>query len=201
MIKVGITGGIGSGKTVVCQVFLKLGAPVYFADVEAKLLSETDRGIRKDLKALLGKDIYSGRTLDRSKMSDLVFGNRILLDGVNRIIHPKVAMHFQAWCREHARFDYIIQESAILFESSAYLLFDKTVTVTAPEELRIQRTVSRKSMTLEKIKAIMQNQMPEHEKVARSHHVILNDGAKLILPQILKLHHAWSNHAQSQKCI
>ena len=195
MIKVGITGGIGSGKSIVCQVFSKLGVPVYYADSEAKQLSETDPEIRNNLITLLGKDIYTGGTLNRTKMSELIFNNQSLLEKVNQIIHPKVAEHFLLWCRNHAGYAYVIQESAILFESRAYLLFDKCITVTSPEEVRIQRTISRKNMTLEKIRSIMKNQMPEQEKIARSNDVIINDGMRPVLPQILQLHHAWINQA------
>lgn len=195
MIKVGITGGIGSGKSVVCQVFLKLGAPVYHADSEARQLSETDPEIISELTALLGNDIFMGRTLNRSRMSELIFNDKSLLEKVNQIIHPKVAEQFLLWCRKYAGYAYVIQESAILFESRAFLLFDKTITVTAPEEVRIQRTISRKDMTLEKIRAIMLNQMPEQEKILRSHDVIINDGMKPVLPKILQLHQTFITSA------
>jgi dephospho-CoA kinase len=188
MIKVGITGGIGSGKSLICKVFLCLGVPVYHADLEAKLLTNTDSGIRNQLTGLLGEDIYANGSLDRQKMAGLVFNNSGLLHNVNKIIHPRVAAHFQNWLKHHANQPYIIQESAILFESNTYRFFDKIVTVTSPEEIRIKRVISREGMTVETVRSIMQNQMPEEEKISRSHHVIINDENKLVLPQVLKLH-------------
>ena len=188
MIKVGITGGIGSGKSLVCQVFSKLGAPVYYADSAARSLSETDPGIRDNLMALMGRDIYINGMLNRTKMSALIFNDKSLLEKVNHIIHPKVAEDFILWCRDKTHNAYVIQESAILFESMAYMLFDKFVTVTSPEDVRIQRILSRHEMTLDKIRAIINNQSTDQEKTAHSHYVINNDGIKPILPQILRLH-------------
>lgn len=188
MIKVGITGGIGSGKSLVCQVFSKLGAPVYYADSAARRLSETNPGIRDNLTVLLGRDIYIDGLLNRTKMSSLIFNDKSLLERVNHIIHPKVAEDFLLWCRNKTHHAYVIQESAILFESMAYMLFDKFVTVTSPEDVRIQRILSRHEMTLDKIRAIINNQSTDQEKTARSHYVINNDGKVLLLPQILRLH-------------
>ncbi|MBN1144283.1 MAG: dephospho-CoA kinase [Bacteroidales bacterium] len=193
MIKVGITGGIGSGKSLVCQVFSKLGAPIYDADSAARRLSESDPGIRYNLTALLGSDIYSGRVLNRTKMSALIFNDKSLLEKVNQIIHPKVAGDFLLWCSDKTHHAYVIQESAILFESKAYLMFDKYVTVISPEDIRIQRILSRNQMTLEKIRAIINNQLTDPEKTVRSHYVIDNDGIKPILPQILRLHRELKN--------
>jgi dephospho-CoA kinase len=188
MIKVGITGGIGSGKSLVCRIFSKLGAPVYDADIAARYLVETDPEIRESLIMLMGSDIYTGKFLNRSKMSVLIFNNKSLLEEVNQIIHPKVAEHFQWWCKSNTDYAYVIQESALLFESKAYLMFDRYVTVTSPEEVRIQRIISRKDMSLEKIRAIMQSQLQEQEKIVRSHHVVVNDGMTPVLPQVLQLH-------------
>lgn len=189
MIKVGITGGIGSGKSLVCQVFSKLGALVFYADAVARNLTETDPEIRKSLIMLLGSDIYTGNSLNRAGMSALIFNDRPLLEKVNQIIHPRVAEHFRKWCEKYSGYPYLIQESALLFESNAYLMLDCVVAVTAPEEVRIQRVITRKDMTHEKIRAIMHNQLPEKEKIVRSHHVIINDGLTPVLPQILKLRH------------
>jgi dephospho-CoA kinase len=188
MIKVGITGGIGSGKSLICQVFSQLKVPVYYADFAAGLLSETDPEIRNGLVALLGDDIYTGRSLNKILMAELIFNNKSLLEKVNQIIHPRVKAHFSEWCANHVNFQYVIEESAILFESNAYLAFDKIITVTSPEDTRIQRIISRKNMSLEKILAIMKNQLPEKEIIMRSHYIIINDGTKLVIPQVLALH-------------
>jgi len=188
MIKVGITGGIGSGKSFICQVFAKLGVPVYYADIAAKELANTDPEIRQSLTSLLGSDIYSGDYLNRSKMASLIFDNKMLLEKINHVIHPKVARHFEFWCDNHSRKPYIIHESAIIFESQIYSMFDKIITISAPEEVRIQRVIPRCDMNRNKILAIMQNQMPESEKIKRSHYVIINDGRSLILPQVIHIH-------------
>ena len=188
MIRVGITGCIGSGKSLVCQVFSHLGVPVYYADLEAKILTDTDAGIRKELIGLMGENIYTGSQVNRQAMAKLIFNNTDLLRRVNRIIHPRVAEHFLTWCANHADIGYIIQESALLFESEAYQLFDRYVVVTSPEEIRLNRVLRREGMTTEIIKSIMHNQLSEEEKVARSHFVIINDEKTLLLPQVLKLH-------------
>lgn len=188
MIKVGITGGIGSGKSLICEVFSKLGAPVYSADAAAGNLVDTDPEIRESLVLLLGEEVYSGNMLNRPRMADMIFNNKLLLAKANQIIHPRVAEHFRLWCLKNSEFPYLIQESALLFESGTYQLFDQCITVTAPEELRIQRVIARRDMTLDKIRAILINQLPEEEKIACSHHVIVNDGKTPILPQVLRLH-------------
>ena len=191
MIKVGITGGIGSGKSLICQVFSQLKVPVYYADIAAHLLSETDPEIRHGLITLLGGDIYNGRSMNKILMAELIFNDKSLLEKVNQIIHPMVTAHFNEWCANHAACQYVIEESAILFESNAYLAFDKIITVTAPEDIRIQRVISRKNMTLEKVKAIIKNQLPDKEKIMRSHYIIINDGKKLVIPQVLELHQSF----------
>ena len=193
MKKVGITGGIGSGKSLICQVFSRLGVPVYNADMAAKILTETDPEIRENIIMLMGEDIYSGYLINRSEMIQRIFNNPVLLKKVNQIIHPKVAAHFEEWCTNHADHPYVIQDSALLFESNAYRLFDGFVMVTSPIELRISRVIKRKGMTLETIRSIMQNQLPEEEKIARSQYVLINDETTLVLPQILKLHVALTN--------
>lgn len=195
MIRVGITGGIGSGKSLVCQVFSRLGIPVYYADIEARLLMDSDPGIQQELKTILGTAFFDRGVLNRNKMASAIFSDKSLLDRVNNLIHPGVAAQFSGWCERHAGFPYVIQESAILFESNAYLNFDKIITVTAPEEIRMQRVNTRKNMTPEKAVSIMRNQLPETEKMSRSHHVIVNDGTELVIPQVLKLHRLFKkNH-------
>jgi dephospho-CoA kinase len=194
MIKVGLTGGIGSGKSMVCQVFSRLGVPVYHSDSFAKYLTETDGDIRDSLIRIMGDEVFIGTALNLPLMSALIFTNRSLLDKVNQIIHPRVAVHFTEWCRQHVNQAYVIQESAILFESRAFLMFDKYITVSAPEELRIKRVLSRKDMTVEKARLILENQLQESERVIRAHHVIINDDVTPVLPQVLQLHQTFSDN-------
>jgi dephospho-CoA kinase len=191
MIKVGITGGIGSGKSLICQVFSRLDVPVYNADIESSILSETDPEIKKLLISLLGSNIYSGQSLNKLIMAELIFNDKSLLEKVNQIIHPRVAAHFNEWCAIHAGHRYVIEESALLFESNAYLAFNRIITVTSPEDIRIQRVIRRKNMSHEKIMAIIKNQLPEQEKIVRSHYVIINDDSTLIIPQVLQLHRSF----------
>jgi dephospho-CoA kinase len=188
MIRVGITGGIGSGKSLICQVFSRLGVPVYYADIEARLLMDCDPEIQQELNTILGAAFFDQGILNRNRMASAIFNDKSLLDRVNNLIHPRVAARFSAWCELHDGFPYVMQESAILFESNAYRNFDKIITVTAPEEIHIQRVINRKNMTAEKAVSIMRNQLPEAEKLSRSHHVIVNDGTELVIPQVLKLH-------------
>jgi len=188
MIKVGITGGIGSGKSLVCRVFAILGVPVYEADARAKSLMESSEEIRNDLSALLGNKIYSGNKVNRTKMTGLIFEDPELLAAVNAIVHPHVAADFNQWCIEKKNSPFIVQESAILFESGFWRNFDVLVMVTAPREVRIQRVLNRPGLTREIIEHIMNTQLPEEEKILRSHFILNNDGEHLILPGILEVY-------------
>lgn len=188
MIRVGITGGIGSGKSLVCKVLSIIGIPVYHADDEARNLMETDPDIRRELIRLCGPDIFSGNLLNRPLMSHLIFDNNALLQAVNGVVHPAVARDFEGWCDRQTTSPYLVQESALLFESGAWERFDVVVLVTAPEALRIERVLKRPGMTVEKIRAIVKNQLAEEEKIVRSHVVFHNDGNDLILPGIVALH-------------
>lgn len=193
MIRVGITGGIGSGKTRVCGVLKLLGVPVYHADEEARNLMESDSVIRHELTGLLGADVFSGKSLNRARMSQLIFGSEERLKAVNSIVHPRVALHFEKWCRQHTDVPYVAEESALLFESGIWQRFDVILLVTAPEPVRFSRVLQRPGMTMEKIRTIVKNQLPEPEKIVRSHVVLHNDGKTLILPGILKLHNSLAN--------
>ena len=194
MIRIGVTGGIGSGKSLVCRVFSQLGVPVYSADEAAKNLMEHNAEIRKELTVVFGTSAYEGEKLNRSKLAGLIFENPELLAEVNRIVHPRVARDFSNWCSSFTSSPFVIQESAILFESNSFKLFDHIVLVTAPEEIRIQRILRRPEMTREKILRIMRNQLPEEEKIVRSHFIINNDETTLILPLILSIYSEMRKH-------
>ncbi len=188
MITAGITGGIASGKSVVCEVFKLLGVPVYNADTAAKVLANTDREIKNDLIKLFGDDIYEGNNLNRKKLSEIIFNNKTALENTNKIIHPRVINDFLRWAEEHKDHKYILMEAAILYESGTYKMLNKVITVTAPKQLRISRALSRENFTKQIIENIQKNQILDEEKVKRSHYVILNDNKTLILPQILRIH-------------
>lgn len=193
MIKVGVTGGIGSGKSIVCKVFSVLGASVYNADSEAKKLSDSHPEIRKQLIDLAGKEVYNGAVLNRPFLANLIFNNKELLMKVNRIIHPVVADHFNKWCHLRANVPYIIHESAILFESRLNEKMEKIIAVAAPSELRIRRVLSRKGMDLQRIEAIMKNQLPEKVITGMADYILINDDVTPVIPQVLKLHNIFLN--------
>jgi dephospho-CoA kinase len=195
MIKAGITGGIGSGKSHICRVFSTLGIPVYNADEAARNLMIRDESIKTSLTAIFGKDLYAGGTLNRQMLGDLIFTDPGLLAEVNRIVHPRVGLDFSNWCSRLTGFPFVIQESALIFEIKATGLFDCIILVTAPEKTRINRLMERPGMTRQKIMKIMRNQLPEKEKIVRSHFVIKNDGTLLVLPHILKIYTELSHKA------
>lgn len=170
---VGLTGGIGSGKTTVSQAFKSLGVPIYNADEQAKALMQSSDAIKQELILLLGTNCYTGSQLNRSFIASKVFADTLLLDKINAIVHPKVAIHFNAWfSKQHT--PYIIKEVAILFETKSQHLFDFIITVTAPLETRIQRVMDRDQKTKEEVMAVIKNQLPDSEKVNQSHFVINN---------------------------
>jgi dephospho-CoA kinase len=190
MIKVGVTGGIGTGKSTVCKIFESLGIPVYYADQEARSLSDHHPEIIKGVKDLFGSDIYADNQLNRKKVGELVFANKQLLASLNQIIHPVVAQHFEHWLQINAAAPYVMKEAAILFESGAYKQVDKIITVTSPKELRLARVMQRDQLSREEVEQRMLNQMDEVEKIRQSDFVINNNDIDLLVTQVLQVHNA-----------
>jgi len=188
MIKVGVTGGIGSGKSIVCRVFEYLGIPVYYADLHSRMLVDSEPEIREKLTVLFGPDIYTGHVLNRPFFAAVIFSDRQLLEAANGIIHPYVRKDFDRWARSHAGKKYVIEEAAILFESGGNTQVDKSITVVAPVEVRVNRVLKRPGMTPERILDIMANQWPDEKKAKVADFVIVNDEKSLVLPQILSIH-------------
>lgn len=189
MYKIGITGGIGSGKSTICKVFELLGVPVYYADVAARELLENDAEVKNKITAIFGKEVIDENgDIIRKKVASLVFGNENQLNKLNGIIHPAVALHFETWLKQRMAAPYILKEAAILFESGAYLQMDKIITVSAPVELRIARVVKRDTVSQEEVKQRMKNQLSEEERIKRAQFVIVNDEKQLVIPQIMELH-------------
>ncbi len=186
MLKVGITGGIGSGKTTVSRVFEILGVPVFYADEEAKKIMLHDAAA--EIKNIFGAGVFSGNLPDRKKIAAVVFNDPAQLSRLNKLIHPRVAERFAEWCKENSGAPYVIKEAAILFESGAYSELDKVIAVYAGEELRIQRVIQRDRCSREEAAARMKTQMNEEEKAARADYVIYNDGNDLVVPALLDLH-------------
>lgn len=184
---IGLTGGIGSGKTTVAKAFNALGIPVYIADNEAKHLMNSSKVIQNKLITLFGKDAYKNKTLNRPYLADKIFNNAENLEKMNAIVHPEVAAHFKAWVsKQHA--PYVLKESAILFENGAYTGCDYIITVTAPLLLRIERLLKRDNTTEEKIRAIMNNQWSDDIKIKKSNFVIVNKDLKETREQVQLTH-------------
>jgi dephospho-CoA kinase len=188
MIKVGVTGGIGSGKSIVCRVFESLGIPVYYADLHSRRLVDSEPVIRNKLIGLFGPDIYNGSALNRPRFAAEIFADPQLLEAANTIIHPWVRKDFDRWVRDYPDKKYVIEEAAILFESGGNTQVDKCITVVAPVEVRMKRILKRPGMTPDRIREIMANQWPDEKKAALADFVIVNDEKSLIIPQILLIH-------------
>ena len=188
MKKIGITGGIGSGKSTVCEVFRLLGVPVFHADIEAKNLQNNNLNIKYRIKELFGEDVYTpDGILDRKKMAGIIFNDQKFLEAINGIIHPGVRKCFQKWCVNYQKLPYVLYEAAILFESGFASDFDRNILVIADERLRIERVIKRDQITEENIKERIKNQMPDIEKLNKADFFIENNNQSLIIPQILKL--------------
>ncbi|MDO4756238.1 MAG: dephospho-CoA kinase [Parabacteroides sp.] len=183
MNKIGITGGIGSGKSVVATLFELLGIPVYIADTESKLLCNESPIIRKKLSDLFGEDLYNEHGLDKKLLASHIFGNPDKLKQVNAIIHPEVNRHFLNWVAKQSTSLCAI-ESAILFESGFNHLVDTTLMVYAPMEVRVQRAIQRDNQSRESIINRINNQMSDELKKEQADYVIYNDGEQALLSQI-----------------
>ena len=184
---VGLTGGIGSGKTTVAQMFKALGVPVYNADDEAKALMQSSEIIKGELIQLLGDSCYQNAQLNRSFIASKVFADKALLEKINAIVHPKVAAHFEQW-RSNQNAPYVIKEVAILFETGSQDLFDFILTVTAPVETRIQRVISRDQKTKSEVEMVIKNQLSETEKINQSHFVIFNNTISNTERDVVEIH-------------
>ena len=187
MLKVGITGGIGSGKSVVCEVFKTLGIPVFNADDTARYLMENDEILIKGIRNLLGDEVYTNGKLDRKKVSAIVFLEPDKLKKLNALVHPATIQYSKRWIDNQVT-PYLIKEAAIFFETGSNKDMNAMIGVSAPTELRIRRAMERSGITREKVLTIMAQQMNEEEKMRRCDFVIINDDRTPVLPQVLKIH-------------
>ena len=189
-IQIGITGGIGSGKSLICSIFNALGIPSYDADSRAKRLMTTDGILVDSIKKEFGVlSFHPDGKLNREYIRGIVFNNNERLKKLNSLVHPRVAVDYQEWIKLHDAHPYVIREAALLFESGSASLQDKVIVVHAPEELRIRRVTSRDPQRTEnEIRNIMKSQMSETEKLERADFIIFNDDTQLVIPQVLKLH-------------
>ena len=177
LLQVGITGGIGSGKTMVCRIFATLGAPVYDSDSRAKILMTTDGILADQIKKEFGTLSYhADGTLNRQFIGELVFQDDSMRQNLNRLVHPRVAIDYARWVSAQS-FPYIVKEAALLMETGSYKELDKTIVVTAPDTVRIARVLERdKHRTEQNVRDIISSQMPQQEKEAKADFVIVNDG-------------------------
>ena len=183
MKKIGITGGIGSGKSVVAQILEAMHFPVYYSDQQSKILVDTDLIIREELIKLLGKEVYLDGKLNRPFLTQQLFSNDELRLKINQIIHPKVREAFTNWVNKQSS-NLVFNEAAILFETGAYQLMDYNILVTAPLELKIERVLKRDNITINEIQERISKQWSDEEKIPLADFVIVNDEVKPLLQQI-----------------
>lgn len=170
---IGLTGGIGSGKSTVAQYIQSKGYPVYFADIEAKKVMLRDEVIEK-IVTLFGKEILENGKINKIKLANIVFGNSSSLIALNKIIHPAVAKDFESWRENHSTSSLIFKEAAILFESESYKDCDKIITITAPKDIRIHRVVERDQINEEDVEKRMIHQWDEDKKISLSDYTVVN---------------------------
>ncbi|MFO7616912.1 MAG: dephospho-CoA kinase [Bacteroidales bacterium] len=188
MKSIGLTGGIGSGKTLVSRIFKILGIPVYEADPAARALMETHPLIREKLTSWFGDPVYLGDRLNRTVLAGHLFSNPGALEQVNSLVHPLVVQDYIQWVNTQSGKPYVLHEAAILFETGIYHKLDATILVTAPEHLRIERVMERDRTTRDKVVERLTNQWPDSRKEQLADFIIRNDGHTAILPQVLDIH-------------
>lgn len=198
MYKVGVTGGIGSGKSLVCRMLLERGAQVYNSDLRAKELMISDDTIRRELTERFGAEVFAGVVLNRRYLAERVFTDEMELAALNAIVHPRVLSDFEQWA-EQQESEYVVIESAILFESGIDKIVDSVVAVMAPEDLRIERTIERDGLSREQVEERMRNQLSDDERCSRSKYAIVNIDLDELEEDVEQLHRRLSYDARHQK--
>jgi dephospho-CoA kinase len=189
-LQVGITGGIGSGKSLATKIFQALGVPVYDADSRARWVMQYNPLLVQDIIASFGAAAYTEtRQLNRPYLAAQVFNNAQKVTLLNSLVHPRVAEDYADWVQAHVQYPYLLKEAALLYEAGSYQFLDKIITIFAPVDIRIERIRKRDPQrTLTEIQAIIDKQLPEEEKLQRADFILYNDESRLLLPQILTLH-------------
>jgi dephospho-CoA kinase len=183
---IGLTGGIGSGKTTIANYFATMGVPVYIADDAAKKVMQSENIIRQ-IKTTFGDSIFENEILNRAKLAEIVFNNADKLAQLNAIVHPAVKSDFELWLEQNKKYAYVIYEAAILFESGRYKECDVIVTVTAPEEIRIERVVKRDNTTREQVLSRIKMQWNDEKRISLSNFVINNSNLKIAKEEVVKI--------------
>lgn len=185
--KIGITGGIGSGKSVVSHLLDVMGVPMYISDIETKKLMQSDEEIRRSLIALLGEEVYVGGSLNKPMLAAYLFASDQHAREINAIVHPRVKADFRRWAQEHDRHPLVGIESAILIEAGFAAEVDKVVMVYAPREVRVARAIKRDCSSREQIEQRIRSQMDDEVKREYADFVIVNDGERALIPQVQEL--------------
>lgn len=186
---VGITGGIGSGKSTICKIFEVLGVKIYYADDRAKHLMETNQEVIADIKSIFGNEAYSSNKLNRAYISEMAFGNKNLLTDLNQVVHPAVKKDFEEWVTENSTEKFVLKEAALLIEAGSYKELDVLLLVVADEETRISRVLKRDTQrTEEEVRKIISEQLSDEEKVPLANFIIDNNGNTSLIRQVVGLH-------------
>jgi dephospho-CoA kinase len=199
MFKVGITGNIGSGKTTVCKIFEVLGIPVFYADDEGKKVMIEDDVLIAGIKQAFGTEAYfADGNLNRKHIAGIVFNDKEELLKLNALVHPAVFRAFDKWVINQKNVPYVLKEAALLFESDSYKMCDRSVLITAPLDIRIQRVTQRDGITADEVKSRNDRQFSEEKKLAMANDVIINDDTQLVIPQVIKLHELYLSLAETK---
>ena len=193
MLKIGLTGGLGSGKTTVACIFEVLGIPVYYADEASKRLMNEDETVKTSVKKTFGNDVYKDDKLDRKYLADIVFNDEEKLKMLNSIVHPATIMDAGNWIKNQTA-PYIIKEAALLFESGSDKNLDYVIGVQSPLALRMQRAMQRDQISEKEIMSRINRQMDEEKKLQLCDFIIVNDEEQMIIPQVLELHQKFMKH-------
>ncbi len=198
--QVGVTGGIGSGKSLVCQIFQILGVPVYNADHRAKWLMNNDEPLREEILHSFGFQSFdSNNNLNNTYLAKVVFNDKEKLEELNKLVHPRVAKDYGQWLSQQNTENYVIKEAALLFEAGSYKSLDSIVDVSATQELRIERVLKRDPFrNREQIMNIIKNQLSEIEKLELTDYIIDNDSNSMVIPQVFELHNKFKSKKASK---
>jgi dephospho-CoA kinase len=189
-LRIGITGGMGAGKSTVCQIFERIGVPIYNADIRAKWLMNNDSELKKAIQANFGWDSYTRKDeLNTGYLAKIVFNNPEKLELLNSLVHPSVKNDYEQWTIEHRNEPYSLKEAALLFESLSYKSLHKVIVVTCPIETRLERIMKRDHVKREDVLKRIQNQTTDKERLSKADYVIYNDGVRSLIEQALTIHH------------
>lgn len=183
MLRIGVTGGIGSGKSIICRVLSELGYPVFHSDNVAKALLNNDLNVREEISDLVGNYIYTNTEIDKKRLAEIIFKDETAREKINSIIHPRVRQKFEEFAKA-CRSELVFNEAAILFETDSYKNFDATILVTAPEELRIERVMKRDGVSREQVLDRIKSQWKDEKKAELADYILVNDEKKPLLGQI-----------------